>query len=338
LLAAGAAGIYLASSGGDSIRRSEYLEVDGARLYLLVRGADAEAPVLLWLHGGPGGAERPLFRYFNGRLEKYFVVVYWDQRGAGRSFDAKADPRHLTIAQQLADLDQLVNHLRLSLHREKIILIGHSWGAALGLLYTQAHPDKLSAFVAVNPLISTQEQQRAEHDFIYTEASRRQDNTILDQLGKIGSPPYATARNVLAMERLVQRYGGIYYTEPNRLWVMIRGIASGLVGPLEIARIIKGNNVSLETMHQELQTLDLRKSVETIDVPVLMFLGRHDRHAEAQLAAGYFEDLHAPMKKLVWFEQSAHNVPFEEPALFNAAVVRELRAVGVDLPSGKESH
>jgi len=44
------------------------------------------------------------------------------------------------------------------------------------------------------------------------------------------------------------------------------------------------------------------------------------------------------MKKLVWFEQSAHNVPFEEPALFNAAVVRELRAVGVDLPSGKESH
>ena len=167
LLAAGAAGIYLASSGGDSIRRSEYLEVDGARLYLLVRGADAGAPVLLWLHGGPGGAERPLFRYFNGRLEKYFVVVYWDQRGAGRSFDAKADPRHLTIAQQLADLDQLVNHLRLSLHREKIILIGHSWGAALGLLYTQAHPDKLSAFVAVNPLVSMQEQQRAEHDFVY---------------------------------------------------------------------------------------------------------------------------------------------------------------------------
>jgi len=162
-----------------------------------------------------------------------------------------------------------VNHLRLSLHREKIILIGHSWGAALGLLYTQAHPDKLSAFVAVNPLVSMQEQQRAEHDFVYREASRRQDNTILDQLRKIGSPPYSTARNVLAMERLVQRYGGIYYTEPNRLWVMIRGIASGLVGPLEIARIIKGNNVSLEAMHQELQTLDLRKSVESIDVPGL---------------------------------------------------------------------
>src|SRR5262249_4592875 len=227
---------------------------------------------------------------------------------------------------------------RLSLRQEKIILIGHSWGAALGLMYTQAHPDKLSALVAVNPLVSMQEQQRAEHDFVYNEASRRQDNTVLGQLGKIGSPPYATARQVLAMERLVQRYGGIYHTEPNRLWVMIRGIVSGLVGPLEIARIIKGNNVSLEAMHQELQRLDLRQSVQSIDVPVLMFLGRYDRHAGAQLAAEYFEDLHAPAKKLVWFQQSAHNVPFEEPALFNAAVVGELQSLGIDLPSGKESH
>ena len=67
-----------------SIDESEYLPVDGARLYLLVRGRDETAPVLLWLHGGPGAAERPLFRYFNGELEKSFVVAYWDQRGAGR--------------------------------------------------------------------------------------------------------------------------------------------------------------------------------------------------------------------------------------------------------------
>jgi pimeloyl-ACP methyl ester carboxylesterase len=67
-------------------------------MYLLTRGADRSAPVLFWLHGGPGGAERPVFRYFNSELENHFVVVYWDQRGAGRSFDLKADPHRLTIA------------------------------------------------------------------------------------------------------------------------------------------------------------------------------------------------------------------------------------------------
>jgi proline iminopeptidase len=135
-----------------SIKRSEHLSVDGAKLYLQIRGADGTAPVVIWLHGGPGGAERPLFRYFNGDLEKRFVVVYWDQRGAGRSFDPKADPHRLTIAQHLADLATVVDHLRQSLGQNKIVLMGHSWGAALGLLYTQAYPEKVSAFIGVNPL------------------------------------------------------------------------------------------------------------------------------------------------------------------------------------------
>src|SRR5262244_1103078 len=115
-----------------SIKRSENLTLGGAKMYLLMRGADRSAPVLFWLHGGPGGAVRPLFRYFNSELEKHFVVVYWDQRGAGRSFDPKADPHHLTIAQHVADLDAVVDHLRQSLGRGKVILIGHSWGTALG--------------------------------------------------------------------------------------------------------------------------------------------------------------------------------------------------------------
>src|SRR5262245_53717853 len=110
-----------------SIKRSEHLSVDGAKLYLQIRGANRTAPVLIWLHGGPGGAERPLFRYFNSELETHFVVVYWDQRGAGRSFDPEADSRSLTVAQHIADLDAIVAHLRRSLGREKIVLIGHSW-------------------------------------------------------------------------------------------------------------------------------------------------------------------------------------------------------------------
>ena len=85
-----------------SIKCSEHLTLDGTKMYLLGRGADRSAPVLVWLHAGPGGAERPLFRYFNSELENHFVVVYWDQRGAGRSFDPKADPHRLTIPSMLS--------------------------------------------------------------------------------------------------------------------------------------------------------------------------------------------------------------------------------------------
>jgi proline iminopeptidase len=315
------------------IRRSEYLAVDGAELFLMTRGADRCAPVLLWLHGGPGGAERPLFRYFNGDLEHHFVVAYWDQRGAGRSFDPEADPHGLTIARHLADLDVVVDHLRHSLGQDKIVLIGHSWGTALGLLYAQAYPDKVSAFIGVAQVVSTREEQQAQYDFVLAEASRRKDNDALVRLREIGPPPNKTATQVLAMETLAERYGGVFYKEPNRLWILVHGILCGLVTPWEIPRFILANNVSLEAMNKELLGLDLARSVPSIDVPVVFFLGRHDRHVEATLAATYFGALRAPVKRLIWFENSAHNVPFEEPDLFNANVMSTLQSIGIRLES-----
>jgi pimeloyl-ACP methyl ester carboxylesterase len=112
---------------------------------------------------------------------------------------------------------------------------------------------------------------------------------------------------------------------------MVRAIFSGLVTPWEIPRLIHANNVSLEAMNEELVGLDLARSVPSTDVTVLFFLGRYDRHTEAKLAATYFASLRAPGKRLVWFEKSAHNIPFEEPRLFNATVVRELQSIGIRL-------
>jgi proline iminopeptidase len=313
------------------IGHSEYLAVDGAELFLMTRGADRRAPVLLWLHGGPGGAERPLFRYFNGDLENHFVVAYWDQRGAGRSFDPDADPHGLTIARHLADLDVVVDHLKHSLGQDKIVLIGHSWGTALGLLYAQAHPDKVSAFIGVAQVVSTREGQQAQYDFVWAEGSRRKDDDALARLREIGSPPHKTVIQVLAMETLAERYGGVFHKEPHRMWILVHGILCGLVTPWEIPSFIRANNVSLEAMNDELLGLDLARSVPSIDVPVFFYLGRHDRHVEATLAATYFEALGAPLKRLIWFENSAHNAPFEEPDLFNTNVISTLQSIGIRL-------
>jgi pimeloyl-ACP methyl ester carboxylesterase len=311
------------------VRASERVAVDGAELYLLTRGADRGAPVWLWLHGGPGGAERPLFRHFNGSLEEHFVVAYWDQRGAGRSFDPEADPKRLTIARHLADLDAIVDHLRRSYARDAVVLVGHSWGGALGLLYARQQPGKVAAFVGVAPLIATQAAQRAEHEFVRAEALRRGDEEALARLAEIGAPPYDDAEEVLASERLANRYGGVFHEPPSRGWLVLRGIFGGLVTPWEIPRLIRGNEVSLAAMHEELLGLDLSRSVPSVEVPVVFVLGRHDRHVDAALAEAYLERLAAPSRQLFWFERSAHNVPFEEPERFEATVRGALRSLGI---------
>jgi pimeloyl-ACP methyl ester carboxylesterase len=333
LILALAAGCVAASTSATDretpFQHSEYLPVEGAKLYVLTRGADQAAPVLLWLHGGPGGPERPLFRYFNGDLEDYFIVSYWDQRGAGRSFDPKGDMQQLTIARHLADLDTVIAHLKQLSDQDRVVLIGHSWGATLGLLYASRHPENVAAFIGVAPLISLRKAQQAQYDFVLAEAMSRKDEAVLARLNTIGPPPNITADQQMAMEDLADQYGAVFHERPCRMCIVAQGLLSGLVTPWELLSIHRGNRATLEAMTPELLDLDLNRAVPHVSVPVFFYLGRHDRHVDSSIAAGYFESLRAP-KRLIWFENSAHNVPFEEPQLFNETVVRSLQSIGIE--------
>ncbi len=303
------------------IHSSEYLAVDGAKLFLMTRGEDRRAPILLWLHGGPGGAERPLFRYFNNELEQHFVVVYWDQRGAGRSFDSDADPRQLTVAHHLADLDAVVDHLKQTLGQNKVVLVGHSWGSALGLLYAQQHPNKVSMHIGVAQVVSWHQIQQGQYDFTLTESTNRNDETTLKRLHNLGPPPYATFDRQDKLYDLMEQYGGSVHTQLCKLCVIVKAMATGLVTPWELISIHRGIQASVDTMMPELLRLDLEQAVPRVEVPVAFFLGRYDRQVDSAIAARYFDTLQAPRKELVWFEESAHDIPFEEPNRFNTAVI-----------------
>ncbi|HEX7035882.1 MAG TPA: alpha/beta hydrolase [Pseudomonadales bacterium] len=315
-----------ALSGERAVDRDEYLPVADARLYMVTRGEDAAAPLLVWLHGGPGGAERPLFRLYNAPLERHFLVVYFDQRGTGRSYDPDANPARLTIARHLEDLDAVVRHLLDEFDRRRVILVGHSWGSALGLLYAEAHPANVAAFVGVGQFTSELDRQRAQYRFVQTEAQERGDEGALREIESIGPPPF-TAERELAIQGFVNRYGGYWRDPPNRFALLLRGFFRGYVMPWELPRMIRANNVSLEAMNDELLALDLRERVSALEVPVVFMLGRYDRQVDARLAAAWFEQLSAPAKRLMWFD-TAHNIPFEAPERFNAALPQLLAAVG----------
>jgi len=132
------------------------------------------------------------------------------------------------------DLDGIVDHLRSTLRRDKVILAGHSWGAALGLLYGHAHPNKVAAVVAVNPLISTRKQREAEFQFVCGEAARRGDRKAVRATEKIGARPNWSTDQVLAMEKLDQKYGGVFHKNPVRAWIVLRAMFSGIIWPWEI--------------------------------------------------------------------------------------------------------
>jgi len=186
-----------AQDGGDPVAVSERIKVRNAELYVEIRGPARSAPLLLWLHGGPGGPERPLFRYFNSDLERHFLVAYLDQRGTGRSFDRTTDPARLTVAQHLEDLETVISYLRRAYAKEKIYLVGHSWGTVLGLLHAKAHPETVAALICVAPVVSFSEQQRRAYAFDLAEAERRGETGTLEE----GAPLVRAVRAQCAVRR-----------------------------------------------------------------------------------------------------------------------------------------
>src|SRR5262249_55985001 len=143
----------------------------------------------------------------------------------------------------------------------------------------------------------------------------------LRDLREIGPPPYPDASSVGRLQRVTERYRGVEFQSHNHAMIVLAGLAQGLVTPGELVHLGAGIHRSLNAMHQELSALDLREEVRRLDIPVIFFLGRHDHHVDANLAAEFFVTLEAPHKSLFWFELSAHDIPFDEPDLFYQRVV-----------------
>ena len=127
---------------------------------------------MILLHGGPGWSETGFFRHFNAPLEKSFTAVYWDQRGAGKSFDRTIARSSMTVEQFICDLDELVDGVCQRLDKAKVAIFGHSWGSALGVLYAARFPEKVAAYLGCGQIGEWAAAEAASYEFALAEARR----------------------------------------------------------------------------------------------------------------------------------------------------------------------
>jgi pimeloyl-ACP methyl ester carboxylesterase len=312
---------------GRQIPRSVAMVTDetigGVAQRLWFRGVDVDNPAVILLHGGPGTSEGALFRRFNSDLEHEFLMVYWEQRGTGRSYRASIPPESMTIDQFVRDLDDVVELVRARFHKRRVVLLGHSWGSAIGLSYAARHPGKVAAYVGVGQVADMREGERLSYEFALGEARRRNDRDAIRALQEIGPPPHGVDA-MLTSRKWVERFGGSFHADLSTgklIWAALQTDEANLI---DLIRFGQGNRFSLKHLWEEFRTFDIDDRLARFETPIVFMLGRHDWQVPAVLAARYFERIDAPAKRLVWFERSAHNPPFEEPARFNRAVIDAL--------------
>ena len=290
---------------------------------IVIRGRDTTAPVLIWLHGGARAGCHRHVATLQRRLEDYFVVVYWVQRGTGRSYSDDITPASMTVSQFVSDLDELVSYLTSRFHQRKVVLVGHSWGSALGVTYALAHPEKVAAFVGTGQVVSGAEGERGTYRFTVEEANRRKNGDAIRELAAIGPPPYSGSA-LLTQRKWLNEFGGAWHKPTSMLSLLWTSFQASEVTWLDGVSFKKGQDFSLAALYHESERIDLLSSATTFQMPVFFLIGRYDRNADADLARTYFAKIKAPMKDLVMFDASAHSPPFEQSTAFNNILVHEV--------------
>jgi pimeloyl-ACP methyl ester carboxylesterase len=307
----------------NSIAKARYLKIGGVDQWVMIRGESMSNPPLILLHGGPGLSETGFFRHYNADLEKHFTVGYWDQRGAGKSFDPRIPRASMTVDRFIADLDELVNLTRSGLGKNKVAIFGHSWGSALGALYAARFPEKVGAYVGSGQLGNCAAGESASYAFALAEAERLGDRSALRKLRAIGPPPHSP--EALWTERsLLSRFEGRLGAKA--MWNLGRVVFGTPESSIfDLPNTMRGFRFSLDAMWSEVSRLNLVELAPQLEMPVFFFLGRKDHWVPTEASLEYFEALRAPSKKLVWFEESGHEPFVDEPLKFNAAMIDLVR-------------
>ena len=288
----------------------ERTELGGAEQWLLLRG-QPERPLLLVLHGGPGSADIATASRYQSGLEKHFLVVNWDQRGAGKS--GYRNP-YLSVEQLVSDATELIRLLLARFGKRKVYLLGHSWGSALGLFVAHRRPELVAGYVGVGQLVNASENERLS--FEYVQGCVRRLSTRL--ASRLSAPPYGGDVRALLTQRawLYLFGGGFFHSRRVGLRYALAFLLSETYNLKDKLNYSRHLRASLRQLWPEVERVDLSRDIPAVEVPVLFCLGEHDMTTPPILAERYLAALKAPSKQLTWFSKSAHCPNLEEPHKF----------------------
>ena len=288
--------------------------------WIRIRGANASNPVILLVQQGPGLPminEARRLEHLLG-LERVFTVVYWDQRGCGRSLRGREGRTGVSMDLMVADTVLLLEYLR-NRFGGKTSVAGFSFGAALAALAAAQRPDLVATLVATGMDIDGAAAATGAYEFALRTARQRGNRRATRQLEAIGPPPHLTSKQFGTRVRWASNFGGV--TTGESYASLARGLVSSLVrcadySAGDVIRTVRGVTATQAALLPDLATMDLTRTLPRIDVPVVMVQGRHDQVAPGESAQQYASSLQAPAKQLIWFESSAHTPHLDEPAKF----------------------
>ncbi len=303
------------------INESIYVPIGDQEQYLLIQGKDITNPVIIWLHGGPAGADS----YANYMFERYLVddytIVNWNQRGCGRTYyhNMAQDPLNQTASfeQAQADLDELVDYVANRFHTDKVIIVGHSYGTMLGSRYVLNHPDKVSAYIGIGQVVSIESDSYSFEDALKKATALGDDTKEMESAYQV----YLKDKSLINMLNL-RKYSNKYHDAKMSGNIIFSGLTSPNIGINDIRWFLKqsGDPQKYISLNQQLfdyiMETDVREYGLDYQIPVGFISGANDWTTPVKYTEDYYQIINAPNKKLSLVDGCMHTPQYDSPKEF----------------------
>ena len=278
-----------------------YISLNGVKHWVNIKGSQNHTTPIFLLHGGPGGNHYNFERTIGPKLEEFATLVYYEQRGCGRS-EAPQNPEDYQLSTLISDLDVLKDSLGLP----KINLLGYSFGAELALRYAVAHPTEVEKIIASAPAELSDANKLVQIQGFYAigdSVLRAKIQKVLKDTTSLDKK-YGSVWN-LSSSAVVDKFLFVnpeIAAQNRKMWQESKLKNTGLM-----AKVYLKNNKS-----------DLIPTVTGLPTPTLLLSGAHDKNGGFHTGLALKQVL--PNSTLKIFENSAHFPDMEQPDRFATEV------------------
>ncbi|MEH6434715.1 alpha/beta fold hydrolase [Massilia sp. DD77] len=299
-----------ACPSGQSVDESGFMKIGGIEQWVTIQGDNCANPVLMVVHGGPANT----YTVFGGgpyaSWRKDYTVVHWDQRGAGMTYgrNRPSEDTPLTVEQIRDDGLELARHLRQRFGKDKLILMGSSWGSIVGAYMARQDPGQFCAWVGVAQVVGERE-NRSNWGTLLERARKADDKATVAQLEALGPPPWTNPRNFGILRRAIRKYE-LQATEPTvaAWWKVLPAYAT----PQAQADYDAGEDYSFLKFvgwkgDGMMSKVDLYRLGTRFELPVYLVQGAEDLLTEPKVTRRYFAAISAPDKAYVEVPRAGHD-------------------------------
>lgn len=275
-----------------------FVPVGGIEQWISIRGESPANPAVLFLHGGPGEALSPFPSIFNEWYGK-FTVILWDQRGSGKTYGRNPSaPEDMSLDQLTQDAIEIAEYALHRLDKDKLVLVGQSWGSMIGWTAALRRPDLFYAYVGTGQAVSWARTVEGQEAYARAQAKAADDQEALQAMDEARREP------LLSFER----------TAPFRPWIMPSSdlefikMQREFVGPEpipqdgEVSNWVRGFGFSAEALGDDVLQFDAYEIGLDSAIPVIVIEGRDDHVTPYDAADEFVHDIRAPMKRFVPIE------------------------------------